>query len=243
MYSPRFSLHSAFVALVLTTAAGLTAPALAQVPAEASSASALAPEAGAQVREAPAKAPVSTAVRRNVIRLDLLAPVVFNVSNTLFNTGFVYPVLVSYERQLDGQWSLGAEALFNGGDRTDRRSGAGLIARYYTKKADPAVGLMTGFYCSPVVSYRALASTYLLDGNLVTRGKRVGAGLMIGYQLPLGRPGTSRVALDMSMGLLSWSRIGTDRSEVDPAQPNSSGPDLKQTGPRPDFRLGIGFRL
>ncbi|WP_345071794.1 hypothetical protein [Hymenobacter fastidiosus] len=155
----------------------------------------------------------------------------------------MFPALVSYERQLSGQWSLGAEALVNGGDRTDRRSGAGLMARYYTKKADPAVGLMTGFYCSPVVSYRALASTWLLDGNLFTRGKRLGAGLMIGYQFPLGRPSTSRVALDVSTGLLNWSRIGTDRSEVDPAQPNSSGPALNKTGPSPDFRLGVGFRL
>lgn len=185
----------------------------------------------------------SGAGRKNVVRLDLLSPLYYNVSNSLFGTGVVYPVLVSYERHLSKQWSVGAEALFNGGEPKARRNGAGLMARYYLTEAATIDRPMAGLYLSPVLSYRALASAFALDGDLYTRGQRVGAGLMVGYQLLLGPPSTSRVALDLSMGLLNWSRMGADRSEGDPARPYSSGPELGETGARPDFRLGVGFRL
>ncbi|GAA4353595.1 hypothetical protein GCM10023185_14390 [Hymenobacter saemangeumensis] len=187
--------------------------------------------------------PADKLYRRNIVRFDLLSPLAYNISNSLFDNGLVCPVLVSYERQLNGQWSLGAEALFNGGERTNRRSGAALMARYYTQKTGATAGMMTGFYVSPVVSYRAVSAAYLLDGNLLTHGKRAGTGLLAGYQLPLGKPGTSRLALDASMGLLYWNRLGTDRTDVDPARPGSTGPDLKQTGLIPDFRLGVGIKL
>lgn len=185
----------------------------------------------------------SGAERKNVVRLDLLSPLYYNVSNSLFGTGVVYPVLVSYERYLNNQWSVGAEVLLNGGEPKARRNGAGLMARYYLSEVTTTKGPAAGFYLSPVLAYRALASAFALDGDLYTRGRRLGAGLMVGYQLPLGQPSTSRVAFDLSVGLLNWGRIGTDRSEVNPAQPHSSSPELRETGPRPDFRLGVGFRL
>ena len=186
-----------------------------------------------------APAPIPSA---NVVRFDFLAPLGANLSyNLLAQRGLVLPVLVSYERRLGPAWSLGAEVLLNGGDPSDRRTGAGLSVRRYLR----ANSSLMGPYAAPLVSYRSLRTTegYFSASPVITRSQRVGTGLLLGWQLPLGGATSKRWTLDVAAGAVHWALVGTDRVEDVNQYYANAQPWPSRNGWWLDFRGGVGYQL
>lgn len=178
----------------------------------------------------------------NVVRFDFLAPLGANLSYNFWgNHGLVLPVLASYERRLGPAWSAGAEGLLNGGDPTDYRTGAGLSVRRYLR----ANGSLTGPYATAVVSYRSIRSTdgYFGSNPVVARFQRVGTGLMLGWQFPLGWARVKHWTLDVAAGAVYWAPVGTDRVEDVNHFYADAQPWNTHTGFLADLRGGIGYQF
>ncbi|TGE19730.1 hypothetical protein [Hymenobacter elongatus] len=182
----------------------------------------------------------------NIVRLDLLSPLGYNMAYNLFaDHGFVFPVLVSYERHLRGRWSVGTELLVNGGDPTDRRSGASLMARYYLLPARKTVGSLAGLYVSPVLNYRAMRTTdgYFGSTPSIVRVQRIGLGALLGWQVALNRNQAPRFVLDFAGGVLYRARLGADHVDDPYGYYTGSGVPRHRIGIGPDARIGLGYQF
>ena len=180
---------------------------------------------------------------RNTLRIDVLAPVAASVESSLGGRGPAFPLLVSYERHLAGQWSLGTEVLIRGGTPDEHRSGASLMGRWYLLPSRTGEAPTNGLYLSSVLSYRALSTSAGAFNEPVNRGRRGCAGLLVGWQLPLGRSGVPHLVLDGAVGVMVWRRLGPDRTS-DPAHyADINEPIFKRTGFLPDVRYGLGFQF
>ncbi|MCC2545956.1 hypothetical protein LJY25_05830 [Hymenobacter sp. BT175] len=155
-----------------------------------------------------AEVPAPKSAGRNILRVDLVNPVFENVINfDLFeDKPWAFPVLLSYERQLTRQTSLGGEILLNGGNSEQRRSGGSLQFRYYARPNSGPKPL-SGFYVAPTVSYRKIQ---FFDAGIQPSGpyatvRAVGAGAYAGWQggTETNRHG-QRLVLDISAGLMGW---------------------------------------
>lgn len=153
------------------------------------------------------------------------------------------PILVSYERYLAGRWSLGAEALVRGGTPDEHRNGAALLGRWYLLPGHKSEAPMDGLYLSPVLSYRALSTSAGAFSQPVNTGRRGGAGLLLGWQLPLGRRGVPHLIFDGAVGVVAWRRLGDDHTSDPGYYAHINEPIFKRTGPLPDVRYGLGFQF
>ena len=185
---------------------------------------------------------------KNIARIDWGTVLGYNLSYNFWqNHGFVFPVLASYERYLGSRWSIGGEALINGGDPTQRRSGAGISTRYYMLPLRKHTALLAGGYVSPVIHYRALRTTegYWGDTPATTYARRLAPGLMLGWQMPIGSQSSGHFTLDFGAGAYYQVRVGTDRVD-DPYAYYSAFSDTGSSarpGFMPDVRLGVGYQF
>lgn len=187
----------------------------------------------------------SASTGRNVARLDLLAPLASNLSYNFWRTRGLLPVLFAYERRLHGRWSLGVEGLLNGEEPEERRSGAALFGRYYIEPVSWSAAPLTGLYVSPVLSYRVLHTSfgyYYRTAWEPVRSQRGGAGLMFGWQAPLGQWVSSRLVLDVAAGVVGWVRLGAD-SPDSVSYLFRTESVRRRPGLRPDCRAGLGYRF
>lgn len=181
---------------------------------------------------------------QNSIRVDLLVPIAANISYNFWkDKGIVLPMLFTYERHVKGHWSLGTEVTVNGGNPDERYHGAALFGRYYLVPAMPWANTpLAGLYLSPVVSYRSMEYRYS-DDSSITTGQRGGAGILLGWQLPMGNLRRAPcLVLDTAVGYLYWNRLGTDRTTPINAGSNFTA-DIAQTGPKLNIRLGVGIQF
>ena len=181
---------------------------------------------------------------KNVVHLDILAPIAASLENSLGGGhGVMTPLLVSYERRLGSNGSLGVEVLYRGGTPELRRSGMGLFGRWYLLNAERTEVALAGLYLSPVLSYRSVNSEPTAFNTPINSGRRGGAGALVGWQLPLGRPGVPHLVFDFAVGGLVWARLGDDRTS-DPAYYDYvHEPIFRRTGFLPDVRYGLGFQF
>ncbi|MET4075613.1 hypothetical protein [Hymenobacter sp. UYCo722] len=102
---------------------------------------------------------------------------------------------------------------------------------------------LAGLYLSPVLSYRALSNAPTAFNTPVNSGRRGGAGVLVGWQLPLGHPSAPHLVFDFAVGVLTWARLGDDRTS-DPAYYDYvDEPIFRRTGILPDVRYGLGFQF
>ncbi|GAB2795715.1 hypothetical protein HNQ93_003046 [Hymenobacter luteus] len=166
----------------------------------------LAPAAQAQA-PLPDSLKPTPGVYRHALRLDVGGILARNLASSgLGNSGILMPLLLGYERQLRPRLSANAEVLVNGGSPEERAWGLAAQGRYYYYQGRQT-GLV-GLYAAPTLSYRGIQqeSGY---GPEVVRRKLGGVGVLLGAQLPLGAQ--RRFLLDVSGGLMSWTRIGQDK--------------------------------
>jgi hypothetical protein len=181
---------------------------------------------------------------RNTVRIDLLAPVAASIESRLDGSGLVFPILVSYERYLAGKWSMSIEALIRGGTPDKHRNGASLMGRWYLRTSSTAAAApTTGFYLAPVLSYRVLSTSAGAFDEPVNKGRRGGAGLLIGRQLSLGRREIPHLVFDVAVGVIAWRRLGPDRTSDPAYYAYINEPIFKRTGFLPDLRYGLGFQF
>ena len=181
---------------------------------------------------------------RNVIRLDLLAPLIANIEQRFDGERrVIFPALVSYERHLSGKWSAGIEILVWGGTPANRRSGATLLGRWYVLPVNWQRKPLSGLYLSPVLSYRVLSTTAGEFDLPVNRGKRVGGGLLLGWQVPLFPSVLPNLLFDGAVGVVAWTRLGDDRTSDPTYYAYINEPIFKRTGILPDVRYGLGYRF
>ncbi|WP_426490011.1 hypothetical protein [Hymenobacter sp. 102] len=176
---------------------------------------------------------------RHALRLDvggvLLRNFAYNALNS--DTRLLLPVLVGYEHQLGRRTSGSVEVLLNGGQPTERISGAALQGRYYVYQGRQS-GL-AGMYVAPTLGYRNVKQHSYYSFYNENR-KLGGAGLLLGAQMPLGRQ--SRLLLDVSGGIMAWKRL--DKSPY----ANTLGYYDNKTyydegGAIVDGRLSLGYRF
>lgn len=192
----------------------------------------------------------ATSAYLNSIRVDWGAFLGSNFSYNMWSDrGMVFPLLASYERSVSNKWSVGGEILLNGGDPTEQRKGAGLLARYYMRPARRRAAPLAGIYVSPVLNYRALRLTQGYGGSTpaTTKAHRLAAGVLLGWQHPLSKQTGHRFLLDLALGTYYQARIGTDQVN-DPYAYYSTFSDANnydsiRPGLRPDARAGIGYQF
>ncbi len=149
---------------------------------------------------------------RNILRVDLVNPVFENAINfDLFeDKPIAFPVLLSYERQLTRQTSLGGEVLLNGGNSEQGRSGGSLQLRYYAQ-AKSGLKPLAGFYVAPTVAYRKVKfyDDGILPSGAYATVRAGGAGVYGGWQggTRANRHG-QRLVLDVSAGAMRWMPKG-----------------------------------
>ncbi|WP_022825216.1 hypothetical protein [Hymenobacter norwichensis] len=177
---------------------------------------------------------------RNAVRLDVGGIFARNMAYNILNSNpqFLLPLLVGYERQLAPRLSGNAEVLLNGGQPDERMAGLALQGRYYFYQGRKT-GL-NGFYAAPTLSYRAVRQLHYYSIS-PERRKLGGAGVLLGAQVPLG----SRLLLDASGGVMSWSRL--DQQSADEAASNLYYRDSRTYYEREkvvfDGRLSLGYRF
>ena len=181
----------------------------------------------------------------NVVRFDLLAPVGTNMGYNLFaDRALLFPVLISYERRLGNRFSASLEGLVNGGVPEQKLTGVTLSARCYLRHD----ASLSGLYVAPQLAYRRISGTETLNNTVVpnqviTLGNRVGTGLLLGWQQPVGR--ARRVRLDYAVGAVHWARLGTDNATGSPPPPYPAGTyeGITRAGWWLDGRLGVGYQF
>lgn len=198
---------------------------------------ALAGQAAAQSRAgaAPALPVVGESPYQNVVRFDVGGILASNVAYRAFNTNaqFLLPLLASYERQVGSRFSLVVEGLMNGGEPAERKAGLSLQGRYYFFPRETRTAL-AGFYVAPSIGYRSvLFSRYYYQ--LESRRHFVGGGISVGGQAML--PHQSRIVIDVSLGVMSWQRLGAAALYYQPRT------YYEKDVVTADGRLGIGFRF
>lgn len=183
----------------------------------------------------------SVTAGRNIVRVDWFAPLGANIAHNFWtNKGLLMPVAGSYERAIAKRWSVGAEALLNGGYPDQRRKSVGLMARYYVRPNRKTLNPLAGLYVAPVVNYLALKVTDE-PPLLVVRAQRLRTGVLLGWQHKVGKS-TSHFMMDFSAGALYWSVIGTDR-RYQPDKVSGTGFGILEAGVLPDARGGIGYQF
>ncbi len=154
------------------------------------------------------------------------------------HSGFLFPVLASYERQVSRQFSGVIEGLVNGGEPAERRAGVTVQGRYYYLPRQPKASL-TGFYVAPMLSYRTLVAN---RSYLIARQRFGGVGALAGWQAT-PRP-QSRVFIDVALGVTKWQKLGAGTA----SDPNNTIYPRSQTYYERrqvvlDGRLGVGVRF
>ena len=194
--------------------------------------------------DVPVQQEASKPLHRNVVRLDVLAPLAASLEYALGGgSGAVVPVLLSYERRFCKNGSMGVEFLIRGGTPGERRSGGALLGRWYFAPKWGPTAALAGFYLSPVLSYRALGTSPTVFNTPINSGRRGGAGLLLGWQLPLGRAAAPHLVFDFAVGVLAWTRLGNDRTSDPSYYATVNEPIFKRTGLLPDARYGLGFQF
>ncbi|MCB2378655.1 hypothetical protein LGH70_13725 [Hymenobacter sp. BT635] len=147
---------------------------------------------------------------------------------------------MSYERQLQKRWSVGAEILLNGGTPEQRRAGAGVMGRYYVlpRKRNPAP--LAGWYVSPVLHYRKFTEVMLRteDKTYMTSGARLRPGLLAGWQKQLGATHGRGLVLDVAVGGVYSHRLGADREDTQGITSSVFAESVEV-----DMRAGIGYQF
>ncbi|MCR5887907.1 hypothetical protein LRS06_08970 [Hymenobacter sp. J193] len=173
----------------------------------------------------------------NAVRFDLGGILTRNVAYNALNydTRFLLPVLVGYERQVGKRTSGSAEFLMNGGSPDTRLTGLALQGRYYAFQGKQT-GL-AGIYVAPTVSYRAVRQTlgYMAD----YKSRLGGAGVLVGAQCPIGASG--RLLLDVSGGVMAWKRL--DQPAASDRETYDTETFYERNKAVFDGRLSLGYRF
>ncbi|HEX8506717.1 MAG TPA: hypothetical protein VF630_15240 [Hymenobacter sp.] len=183
-------------------------------------------------------------LRRNAVRLDVGSVLGTNFLHQLNgHSRFLFPVLASYERQVSGRFSIVAEGLVNGGEPEERRVGASVQSRYYYLPRQPK-GPLAGFYVAPGASYRALR---INREEEAFSQHFLGTGALAGWQGMLPHPsgGQSRAFIDMSLGVMTWRKVGaeTGNRNNNPVSQFHSQTYYERRAVVLDGRLGVGVRF
>ena len=176
---------------------------------------------------------------RNAVRFDVGGAVVGTVASTVLGGSPILPLLVSYERQLSHRFSVGAEALANGGSDYERKAGVSVQSRYYFRPK--RTENLAGFYITPVLAYRSVRLTSSYEP--LVRRRFVGVGALVGWQGACRW--NKRWLWDVSAGLMNWQQAGADWVSASPFGGGLvSGKAYYETHPTDfDGRLGIGYRF
>ncbi|RSK49529.1 hypothetical protein [Hymenobacter rigui] len=193
----------------------------------------------AQAQTAPdTTAPVRVGFR-HALRLDVGGILLRNFAYNALNSDarLLLPVLVGYEHQLGQRSSANLEVLLNGGQPTERLSGAALQGRYYVYQGRQS-GL-AGVYAAPTLGYRSVRQNAFYNHYNENR-KLGGAGVLLGAQLPLGHQ--SRLLLDIAGGIMAWKRLDKNPYASTPGYYDNKT-YYEEGGAIFDGRLSLGYRF
>jgi hypothetical protein len=191
--------------------------------------------ASAQVGFPPLPAAATQHDRRNIVKLDLLAPTAWIFARAFNQKGYMPPVLVAYERALRPRLAAGLEAQTGAITPNARRTGFTLEGRYYLTLPDTPYW-WGGVYVAPRLRYLATGSDVDLPQPATIRGKWGGAEVLLGQQRPSPTYLLPGLLTEASIGVSYWHRLRPDAPAASPDdQP------FMQPGWQPTVRVALGY--
>jgi hypothetical protein len=189
----------------------------------------------AQVGFPPLPAAATQHDRRNIVKVDVLAPTAWIFARALNQRGYLLPVLVAYERTLRPRLAAGIEVQVGAIVPNARRMGFTLEGRYYLTLPD-ALHWLGGLYVAPRLRYLATRSDVDLPRPATIRGNWGGAEVLLGQQRPARIYWLSGLLTEASIGVSYWHRL---RPDAPAASPDDK--PFMQPGWQPTVRAAVGY--